>query len=150
MRRLGYPVSRHLWRQCGNRSDRNLGKLKIKTNMLNFIRIQQAFYSTGGGRTISTGLQNSIDTFLKEKSNIASNRLVKIRNPAHKNYKQAIPARYLENSRSELYQQFPFSNEISKTTFFKYSNINGEYKNPHKLVFLINSSNSFYNFIFTG
>jgi hypothetical protein len=27
VRRLGYPVSRHLWRQCGNRSERNLGKL---------------------------------------------------------------------------------------------------------------------------
>ena len=91
VRRLGYPVSRHLWRHCGNRSERNLGEF----NNFYFILLYFKFeFLKGGSLKISTGLQNSIDTFLKEKSNIASNRLVKIRNPANKNYKPTIPARY--------------------------------------------------------
>lgn len=65
--------------------------------------------------------------FLKEKSNIASNRLVKIKNTG-----QLVPARYLEENKTELFKLYQFSEQISKSTFFKYTNLNVEYKKPHR------------------
>jgi hypothetical protein len=77
-------------------------------------------------------MQLAIETHLNEKSNVASNRLVINKNPVHENYKQPNPARYLEDTRSVLYKMFPNSDEISKSTFYKYSHINGEYKKAHR------------------
>jgi hypothetical protein len=82
-------------------------------------------------------MQLAIESHLNEKSNVASNRLVVNKNPMHENYKQSIPARYLEDTRSVLYKMFPNSEEISKSTFYKYSHINGEYKKPHRYFSLI-------------
>ena len=81
----------------------------------------------GGGSSIQNYLKQSVVDFLKEKSNIASNRLVKIKNSG-----TLVPARYLEENKTELYKIFPFSNQISKSTFFKYTNLNVEYKRPHR------------------
>ncbi len=83
-------------------------------------------------------MQLAIESHLNEKSNVASNRLVINKNPSHEKYKQSIPARYLEDTRSVLFKSFPYSEEISKSTFLKYSNINGEFKKPHRysLLFL--------------
>jgi hypothetical protein len=72
-------------------------------------------------------LKQSVVDFLKEKSNIASNRLVKI-----KKSDTLVPGRYLEENKTELYKLFPFSDQLSKSTFFKYTNLNGEYKKPHR------------------
>ena len=77
-------------------------------------------------------MQLAIESHLNEKSNVASNRLVVNKNPTHENYKQSIPARYHEDTRSVLYKMFPNSEEISKSTFYKYSHINGEYKKAHR------------------
>lgn len=88
----------------------------------------------GGGTSIPVQLSKSIDDFLKEKSNIASNRLAKNKNVQSDNFGQLVPARYLEENKSELFKAFPFSNEISKSTFFKYTNLIGEYKKPHRFI----------------
>ncbi|CAF0854416.1 unnamed protein product [Brachionus calyciflorus] len=85
-----------------------------------------------GGVAIPNELKKSIEDFLKEKSNIASNRLFVNKNPTDTNYKKLENARYLEDQISELYKSFPFSNEISKSTFYKYSNVSGEFKNPYR------------------
>jgi hypothetical protein len=82
-------------------------------------------------------MQQAIESHLNEKSNVASNRLVVNKNSTHENYNQSIPARYLEDTRSVLYEKFPFSEEISKSTFYKNSHINGEYKKPHRYFYFI-------------
>jgi hypothetical protein len=58
-------------------------------------------------------MKKSIEIFLKEKSSIASNRLVKVKNRENENFRQFIPARYLEENKTELFKQFPLSEEIS-------------------------------------
>ena len=77
-------------------------------------------------------VQQSIDSFLKENSSVASNRLVKVRNRKSLNYDRYNPARYLQDAKSVLYKKSPFFNNISKASFMKYANINGEFKNPHR------------------
>lgn len=48
------------------------------------------------------------------------------------NQKKLINVRYLEDNKLELYKSFPFNNELSLSTFYKYSNKSGHYKNPHR------------------
>ena len=86
----------------------------------------------GGGSAIPLYLKKSIQDFLKEKSNIASKRLVKIKNSESENVGQLVPARYLQENKTELFKIFPLSDQISKSTFFKYTNMNVEYKKPHR------------------
>lgn len=76
----------------------------------------------------------AIRNYLSENSNPASNRLTVNRNKYDiYNYKKTMPARYLEKCPTELYRDFPFRNQISKTTFFKYISISGEYKRPIRM-----------------
>ena len=56
---------------------------------------------------------------------------MKNRNPISERFNERVPAMYLEDNRSELYKTFPFKDEISKSTFMKYSNISREFKKPH-------------------
>ncbi|CAF0891443.1 unnamed protein product [Brachionus calyciflorus] len=109
-RRLGFKVSRHLWDTCSDSNDRK----------------------KGGGVAISNDIQKAIEDYLKEKSNIASNRLFINKNPVCVNFKKLENARYLEDRMTELYKNFPYSNEISKSTFYKYANLSGEYKKPYR------------------
>ncbi|CAF0844074.1 unnamed protein product [Brachionus calyciflorus] len=110
LRRIGFPLSRHIWKTCFNKNKRN----------------------KGGGNKIKSDLEYSINSFLKEKSNIASNRLCLNKNPSDPNFKQLQNARYLEDNIIELYKSFPFSNEISISTFYKYVNLSGEFKKPFR------------------
>ena len=89
----------------------------------------------GGGKPISSVLQQSIETFLHENSNVASNRMCKVKNRKRLNYNRYIPVRYLQDNKMQLFNKSPFKNKISKSTFFKYANIDGQYKNPHRLLF---------------
>jgi len=70
-------------------------------------------------------------TYLKEKSAVASNRLVLNKN--NPTEKIRIPVRYLEASFTELYKKFPFKQLISWSTFFKYAKLSGQFKKPHRL-----------------
>ena len=60
------------------------------------------------------------------------------KNVDHHNYKTEIPVRYLADNKTTLFNQFPFKNELSKSTFFKYLNKNGQFKNPHRLIIILN------------
>ena len=57
--------------------------------------------------------------------------MIQIKSQTANNY---LPVRYLSDSRSQLYRNFPFRNEISKATFYKYCKLSGQYKNPHRFV----------------
>ncbi|RNA26241.1 hypothetical protein BpHYR1_013587 [Brachionus plicatilis] len=111
IRRLKFPVSRKLRENCLDESERK----------------------KGGGNPISKDLLNSIDNFLREHSNVASNRLFLNRNHLDVNYGEVQNARYLEDGISELYKKFYFSNEVGRSTFYKYVKRNGEFKKAFRL-----------------
>lgn len=50
-------------------------------------------------------IQKGIESFLHENSSIASNRLVKNKNPLSANYNSLVPARYLTENRTELFKK---------------------------------------------
>ncbi len=92
----------------------------------------------GGGLAIPQYLRYAVQNHLEEHSNIASNRLVRVRdhsqinddvNDEHIFY---MPARYLEDNKTELYKSFGFRDQVSKSTFFKYANINNQFKKPYR------------------
>ena len=91
---------------------------------------------SGGGQEINQTKQDLISEFLKNNSKIASNRVTK-----SKDFKNAdrlndtlLPVRYLEDNKTELFKKYYLTyGNISKSTFFKYLNINKQYKNPHRL-----------------
>lgn len=87
----------------------------------------------GGGRHIPDDLKDSLKTFLRERSNIASNRSYVNKDPFDQNYKTVQNARYLEDQYSQLFKSFQFSSEISISTFYKYANLSGEFKKPYRL-----------------
>ena len=72
----------------------------------------------------------SINKFLRIKSSIASNRLIKID-------KELVPIRYLEDTPTEIYKSFiriqPDSAFVSKSTFLKYLKLSKIYKKPCRL-----------------
>lgn len=74
-----------------------------------------------------------MQSHLRERSNIAANRLILNKDISDPNYKGYQTARYLEDQYSELYKSFQFSSELSFSTFYKYANITGEYKKPKRL-----------------
>ena len=80
-------------------------------------------------------LQHSIESYLNEKSSVASNRLVTVKNPKSEDYNTKVHARYLEDNKSELYKIFPLREDLSKSTFNKYLSINGIYKNPYRYIY---------------
>ena len=55
----------------------------------------------------------SIELYAKNHSRVASNRLVCAET-------MEIPVRYLDDSKSELYKKYLYSESISKSTFVKY------------------------------
>lgn len=77
-------------------------------------------------------IQKGVEAYLQDNSSIASNRLVKNKNPNNNNYKSLVPARYLNESRTELFKKSPFKNIISKSSFFKYAKLSNEFKKPHR------------------
>ncbi len=62
--------------------------------------------------------------YIKHHSRIASNRTTF----DSKNSSVEVPVRYLDNSKIELYKNYPYKNSIHKSTFFKYLNANKIYK----------------------
>ena len=90
------------------------------------------FSLKGGGRPIPLHLQKGIECYLKENSNIASNRMVKIKSKNNLNSQRYIPVRYLQDTKIELFNKSPFKNLISKSTFYKYLNTENQFKNPHR------------------
>ena len=62
-----------------------------------------------------------------ENSNIASNRIVK-----NKKTGLDVPARILVDTKTLLFQKSPFTNEVSKSTFLKYTNSEGEFKKAQR------------------
>lgn len=77
-------------------------------------------------------MRDSIRSFLNENSNIGANRLVINRDKNDKRYKQKIPVRYLEKNQTELYNEFPHADKISKDTFIKYMKMSNEFKKPFR------------------
>ncbi len=75
----------------------------------------------GGGSEIDKDLQESIGLYLKHHSRIASNRTTT-------NKSIEMPVRYLDNSKIELYKNYPYKDSVSKSTFLKYLNANKIYK----------------------
>jgi len=57
-----------------------------------------------------------MDLYIKHHSRIASNRTTFDRT----NNSVEVPVRYLDNSKIELYKNYPYKNSIHKSTFFKY------------------------------
>lgn len=72
-------------------------------------------------------MQNAISSYLKENSQVASNRLIK-----SKISHQLVPARYLNLNKNELYKNFKYIEKIPKSTFMDYLNFTNEYKKPHR------------------
>ena len=67
---------------------------------------------------------------MKCHSSIASNRTTfKVTN----NERILIPVRYLETNFVESYKNFQHNDEMSLSTFCKYTKLNGEYKKPFRL-----------------
>jgi len=58
--------------------------------------------------------------------------MINNRNIDHHNYKSEVAVRYLADNRISLFNQFQYKNEVSKSTFSKYLNKSGQYKNPHR------------------
>ena len=69
-------------------------------------------------------------SYLQERSTVAANRLVKEKRYSRDHHYQTV--RYLDENMIELYKQFPFRNEISKSTFVKYLKKTGQFKKPHR------------------
>ena len=86
----------------------------------------------GGGECLPDYLQNSIHVFLKENSTVASNRMVRNKSNSWINPCIRIPVRYLYDCVSKLYFESPFKDSISKSSFFEYTNIHGQFKHPHR------------------
>jgi hypothetical protein len=86
----------------------------------------------GGGQTIPLHLRKGIECYLKENSNIASNRMIKIKSRNQLNNDRYIPVRYLQDMKISLFNKSPFKNLISQSTFYKYVNIDGQFKNAHR------------------
>jgi hypothetical protein len=91
------------------------------------------FTFKGGGKSISNNIQEGIKKYLHENSSPASNRLIqkKIRR-GDLNEKRYIPARYLADSMTQLFKESPYTQIISKSTFFKYAQIDHEFKKAHR------------------
>ena len=85
------------------------------------------FLCKGGGSSIPEYLQNSIYSFLKENSTVASNRMVRNKSDTWLNRGAYVTARYLHDSKSNLFDKFPFKNDLSKYCFVKYANISSRY-----------------------
>lgn len=81
--------------------------------------------------SIRSELIQSIESFLKYNSNIASNRVIRLKD--NNNQYDYMPVRYLEDNQLEMWKKFPYNDKISKTTFLKYLNINNQYKKPCRL-----------------
>jgi hypothetical protein len=77
-------------------------------------------------------LKNIIHSYLKENSSVASNRIIKNKSVNWINPGNQIHARYLNDSKLNLFYQFPFKNNLSLSTFLKYLNQSGEFKKPHR------------------
>jgi ACT domain-containing protein len=63
---------------------------------------------------------------------VASNWLVLNKDQNNHNYQKVVPVRYLKDTKTKLFNDYPYQNDLSKSTFFKYSKITGQYKNPHR------------------
>ena len=83
----------------------------------------------GGGVCIDEFRKQNIESFLKSNSNIASNRLVQLKD---KNIVDFIPVRYLQDTKNEVYRKFPYKDGVSKTTFMKYLIKDNQYKNAFR------------------
>ena len=58
--------------------------------------------------------------------------MVKIKNRKSLNYNRYVPVRYLQDNKVQLFNKSPFKDIISKSTFYKYANIDGRLKNPYR------------------
>jgi hypothetical protein len=94
-------------------------------------------YFKGGGRLLRPDLRESINSHLKQNSNIGSNRLVKKKKNAlfveDTLCEDFVPVRYLIDTQKELFKTFAFRNEISYSTFYKYLKHDGVYKKAFRL-----------------
>ena len=85
-------------------------------------------FFAGGGQAISESLKSALNDYLKEKSTVAANRL--IRNFDLEHGEDHIPVRYLSENKTMLYRNFSFKNHLSKSTFLKYLKSSRIFKNP--------------------
>jgi hypothetical protein len=87
------------------------------------------FLPLGDGKRIPETLENSLSFYLKENANAASNRVAVNKNPDSSDFKKAVPVYYLDDKKTELYKNFKFSNQSSKSIFMKYLNRDEIFKN---------------------
>lgn len=96
---------------------------------------KKVYFYQGGNEALELELQNSIIEYLKEKSTIASNRLVvnKAFRRRDKNPQRWQSARYLEDNQTELFKAFQSDKEITRKTFRKYLKKSSLFKKPCRL-----------------
>jgi hypothetical protein len=73
--------------------------------------------------------------------------MVKIKNRKRLNYDRYVPVRYLQDNKASLFNKSPFKDIISKSTFYKYTNIDGQFKNPYRLLKKAKINISTYSFM---
>lgn len=76
------------------------------------------FLKLGGGTTIAVDLRESIKLYIRNNSRSAANRMLD----------HETPIRYLNDTKIELYKNFPYKHLVSGSTFFKYLNADKIYK----------------------
>ena len=84
-------------------------------------------YSSGGGKPIPEELKSSINAYLKENS-ISSKRVIRDKQNLDNNNSENTSKRYLNDNGVELYRNFPYKNQLSKSSFLKYLKATGIYK----------------------
>ncbi len=89
---------------------------------------------SGGRPSIADKLIKEINDFAEAKSSVASNRMVLKRTESNvpNREKEYLHARYLEDTKTKIFQDFPLKDDLSKSSFFKYLNASKIYKKPHR------------------
>ncbi len=132
---------------CGEHAKMTLLEIQVCCSMINLTFVGQKVTKneiSGGAESTSVEMQSLIASYANERSSIAANRLVRARDPLGKLQpaeldasgvlvKPAQQARYLDDRMSVLYNEFPFKEELSKSTFFKFMKITGQFKKTQRL-----------------
>ena len=84
----------------------------------------------GGGIPIDSEMQECMKSHFRINSRPAANRFVKFKQPH--NVTQIRPVRYLDDNQREIFQKFPFKEQISFKTFTKYLRKEKIFKKPQR------------------
>ena len=105
---MGFNCSKYLWACC----------------------LSEKIPEKRGRKRVNEDLVSSIQQHLESLSVIVSNRSIKSSFKESNNLKLDVPVYYRTKSLKEIYDSFPFKNEISFTSFFSY--MNNQFKKPYR------------------